>query len=108
MDYVIVFITAPDEDTAADIARTLIGDGLAACANIIRNVRSIYRWQGKIEDAAEVLMLVKAHRDSFAALEKKVKSMHPYVVPEIVCVELSQCSGEYLHWLEEAAGRPGK
>ena len=72
MEHVAVFITAPDEDTAANIARVLVGDGFAACANIVRNIRSIYKWQGKMEDESEVLMIVKTSRDKFSVLEEKV------------------------------------
>ena len=102
MEYVAVFITAPDEDTAADIAKVLVGGGLAACANIVRNVRSIYKWQGKMEDESEVLMIVKTSSDKFSALESKVREMHPYDVPEIVSVPITQGSDPYIEWLSNA------
>lgn len=102
MEHVVVFITAPDENTAADIARVLVGDGLAACVNIVRNIRSIYKWQGKMEDASEVLMIAKTSRDKFSALEEKVRKMHPYDVPEIVSVPITQGSDPYIEWLSNA------
>ncbi len=102
MEYVAVFITAPDEDTAADIAKALVGGGLAACANIVRNVRSIYKWKGKMEDESEVLMIAKTSSDKFSALESKVREMHPYDVPEIVSVPIAQGSDPYIEWLSNA------
>ena len=102
MEHIVVFITAPDEDTAADIAKALVGEKLAACANIVKNIRSIYKWQGKTEDKSEVLMIAKTSRDMFSALEKKVKSMHPYDVPEIISVPIDQGSEQYIEWLSNA------
>ncbi len=101
MSYILVFVTAPDENTAADIARALVDKGLAACVNIVKDIRSIYKWQGKIEDEAEVLMIVKTRKTMFEALEKKVKSMHPYSVPEIISVDIAQGSGAYLEWMSQ-------
>ncbi len=73
MDYMVVFITASSEDEAVKIAKTLVEEKLAGCVNIIRNVRSIYFWQGKVEDDQEVLMIVKTRSDLFEELEKKSK-----------------------------------
>ncbi len=102
MEHIVVFITAPDEDTAAGIAKTLVGEELAACVNIVKDIRSIYKWQGKTEDESEVLMIAKTSRDMFSALEKKVKSMHPYDVPEIISVPIDQGSEQYVEWLSKA------
>ena len=107
MDYVLVFITAPSEEIGADIARTLVSEGLAACVNIVRDIRSIYKWQGKIEDEPEVLMLAKTQGNMFGALEKRVKSMHPYSVPEIISVKITRGSGAYLEWLSETLSASG-
>ncbi|MBI5847080.1 MAG: divalent-cation tolerance protein CutA [Nitrospirae bacterium] len=98
-DFVIVLITAPNEDDAAKMANDLVASRLAACVNIIRNIRSIYRWQGKIEDEAEVLMLVKTKQEFFRDLEKRVKEIHPYTVPEIIALPVIGGSDEYLQWL---------
>ncbi len=102
MEHIVVFVTAPDEDTAAGIAKTSVGEGLAACANIVRNIRSIYKWQGKMEDESEVLMIAKTSRDKFEDLAKKVEDMHPYDVPEIISVPITQGSDPYIKWLCEA------
>ncbi len=102
MEHIIVFVTAPDEDTAVEIARVLVEEGLAACANIVKDIRSIYKWQGKMEDKSEVLMIAKTSRDRFEDLAKRVKGMHPYDVPEIISVPITQGSDAYIKWLSEA------
>lgn len=104
-DFVIVLITAPNEDEAAKMANDVVASGLAACVNIIRNIRSIYRWQGKIEDESEVLMLVKTRRERFDDLEKRVRELHPYAVPEIIALPIIAGFEGYLGWLkQETAG----
>lgn len=102
MEHIVVFITAPDEDTAVNIAKVLVEEGLAACVNIVKDIRSIYKWQGKMEDESEVLMIAKTSHDMFSALAKRVKSMHPYDVPEIISVPIIQGWGPYIKWLSEA------
>ncbi|MBI5026610.1 MAG: divalent-cation tolerance protein CutA [Nitrospirae bacterium] len=101
MDEIVVFITAGSEEEAAKIARGLVDAHLAGCVNIVRNIRSIYRWQGKIEDEAEVLMVVKTQRHLFASLSKKVKELHSYTVPEIIAMPIVEGSEDYLKWLME-------
>lgn len=100
MEALIVFITAPDEDVAAGIAKSLVTERLAGCVNIVRGVRSIYSWEGRIEDDPEVLMIVKTRRPLFSALEKRVRELHPYTVPEIVGFPVAEGSKDYLGWLE--------
>jgi len=100
-EYLIVLITAPNEEEAAKIARELVDSKLAACVNIIRNLRSIYRWQGRIEDEGEVLMIAKTRRSLFEALQNKVKELHSYTVPEIIGLPIIAGSEDYLKWLGE-------
>ena len=97
---IVVYITAPSEDAAAEIARALVEQKLAACVNIVRNIRSIYSWQGKIEDAAEVLMIVKTQKKHFDALSEKAKEMHSYDVPEIIALPILKGSDDYLEWIK--------
>jgi len=99
---IVCYITAPNEDEAVNIARVLVGDRLAACANIVKNVRSIYSWKGTIEDDAEVLMIVKTQKALFQQLSNKVKELHSYDVPEIIALPIVDGSEEYLQWLREA------
>ena len=102
MSEIIVFITASKEDEAVAIAKALVEDRLAGCVNIIRNLRSIYRWQGNIEDDNEVLMIAKTKKNLFKALEKKVKELHSYSVPEIIAMPITEGSNDYLQWLNDA------
>jgi periplasmic divalent cation tolerance protein len=95
-----VYITAPSEDAAAVIARVLVEQKLAACVNIVRNIRSIYSWQGKIEDDTEVLMIAKTQQKHFDALSKKVMELHSYDVPEVIAVPILKGSADYLQWIK--------
>ncbi len=110
-DFVIVLITAPNEEAAAMMAKDLVSAGLAACVNIIRDIRSVYRWQGSIEDESEALMLVKTRRASFDVLQRRVRELHPYTVPEIIALPIIEGFEGYLGWLgeetSEAAGMAG-
>lgn len=104
MENILVFITAANEDEAVKIARNVVEDGLAACVNITRNIRSIYVWQGKTEDEQEVLMIAKTQRKLFTALSEKIKALHSYTVPEIIAIPIIEGSPDYLKWLVEATG----
>lgn len=101
MDAIVVFITAPTEDEATTIARALVEEKLAGCVNIVRNVRSIYRWEGKIEDDQEVLMIAKTRQELFASLANRVKQLHSYSVPEIIAAPIIAGSENYLAWLRD-------
>jgi len=104
MDEIVVFITASNEDEAAKIAKALVENKLAGCVNIIKNIRSIYSWQGKIEDEPEVLMIAKTQKHLFDSLMKKVKELHSYTVPEIIALPIIEGSKDYLKWLKEVTG----
>lgn len=101
MEYVVVFITAPNEEEAVKIAKTIVEEKLAGCVNIVKNVRSIYSWQGKIEDDAETLLIVKSRSELFERLEKRVRELHSYTVPEVICIKIEKGSDSYLKWLDE-------
>jgi len=101
---IVVFITTSNEDEAAKIARALVEGRLAGCVNIIRNIRSIYTWQGKIEDESEVLMVVKTQKSLFDSLSKKVRELHSYTVPEIIAIPIVEGFEDYLRWLKEVTG----
>ena len=105
-DFVVVLITAPNEEDAAKMANDLVASRLAACVSIIKNIRSIYRWQGKIEDESEVLMLVKTRKEHFKDLEKRVRELHPYEVPEIIALPIIEGFEGYLGWLKEETEYP--
>lgn len=101
---VVVFITAPEEELAAIIAHALVEAKLAGCVNIVTKIRSIYRWEGKIEDEKEVLMIAKTEQKLFGSLEKKVKELHSYTVPEIIALPIIEGSADYLAWLKDVTG----
>ncbi len=101
MDKIVVLITAPSEDEAARIAQTLVGKNLAACVNILKDIRSIYRWKGAVCDESECLMVVKTTLENFGPIEKLVREMHSYEVPEIIALPITHGSKPYLDWLSE-------
>jgi periplasmic divalent cation tolerance protein len=101
---IVVLITASSEDEAAKIARALVDARLAGCVNIIKNIRSIYSWEGKIEDEPEVLMIAKTRKTLFDNIIKKVKELHSYTVPEIIALPIIDGSEDYLRWLREVTG----
>ena len=96
----IILCTCPDQDTAGKIARLLVSDGLAACVNILPGLSSIYLWQGQIESAQEHLLLIKANKDRYQAIETSIKIHHPYELPEIIAVPIENGLPEYLHWID--------
>ena len=100
-EYIVVYVTASGEEEAEKIGRALLENELAACVNIVKNVRSIYRWQGKIEDEAEAMMIVKTRRQHFGRIEEAVKKLHSYSVPEIIALPVVEGPTDYLAWLRE-------
>jgi periplasmic divalent cation tolerance protein len=98
----LVFCTFPDEDTATAVTKTLVGEKLVACGTILPGARSIYDWEGKLEDASEVLVLFKTVGPAYAKLEKRLLKLHPYDTPEIVAVEAGGASKAYAAWVAAA------
>ena len=96
--------TFPDLETARRIARELVTQNFVACANIILAVESVYRWQGKIESGNEALAFVKTTSARSAAFQEKLKSLHPYEVPEIIFIPVTAGLPEYLRWVTENCG----
>jgi periplasmic divalent cation tolerance protein len=99
MPVIVVFSTFPTEDKAAEIARTLVSEGHAACANLVPPVRSIYRWQGQICDERETLAIIKTTRERFEALRERLVALHPYEVPEVIAVPVEAGHAPYLAWV---------
>lgn len=99
MHTLLVLTNLPDEHSAQSLARLLIEQGLAACVNIQAPCRSVYRWQGKIEDVAEVPLLIKTTDGRYAELETAIRAHHPYELPEIIAVTIERGLPEYLSWL---------
>lgn len=99
----LVFCTFPDADTAAAVTKTLVGEKLVACGTLLPGARSIYEWEGKMEDASEVLVLFKTASPAYAKLEKRLLKLHPYDMPEIVALEAGATSKAYAAWVAAAA-----
>jgi periplasmic divalent cation tolerance protein len=95
----IVFVMAGSEDEAARIARALVAEQLAACANIIAPVRSIYRWRGAIEEAREHWIVIKTRKELYPMVERRVRELHSYEVPEILAIAPVAGAATYLEWI---------
>lgn len=102
----LILCTCPDSATATRIAETLVDQELAACVNIIPGLRSIYRWQGRLEEAEECLLLIKAPLAHYARVEAAILGLHPYELPEIIAVSIDAGLPAYLAWLASAGGVP--
>jgi periplasmic divalent cation tolerance protein len=100
----LVFCTFPDPETAAAVTATLVGEKLVACGTILPGARSIYAWEGKMQDATEVLVLFKTSGPVYAKLEKRLLKLHPYDTPEIVALESGAASKAYTAWVAGATG----
>ena len=96
--------TFPDAETARKISNQLVAEKLAACANILPSVESIYRWKEKIESGNETLVFFKLSEDGQSAFQEKLRSLHPYKVPEIIFVPVSNGLPEYLGWVAQNCG----
>ena len=101
-DAIVVFMTAANGEEAARLADMLVGAHLAACVQILPEIESVYRWQGKIERQAEVLLLAKTTRGKFEELEREVRALHSYETPEIIAVPVTAGSTPYLEWLKSS------
>lgn len=99
LDHCIVLCTCPDQASAERLAALLVERELAACANVVPGLTSIYRWEGKVERAAEHLLIIKTHGGAFSRLEAAIRSNHPYQIPEIVAVPIVMGSADYLQWV---------
>ncbi len=98
-DYLLVFSTFPTADAAREAGRTLVGEQLAACVNVLPGLTSIYVWEGERHESEEVLALIKTRREHYAALEARLRELHPYEVPEIIAVEVAAGLPAYLQWI---------
>lgn len=98
-DAIVVFMTAADADEARRIANHLVDEQLAACVQILPEIESVYRWQGKVEHEKERLILAKTTAAQFVELEKAVRAIHSYETPEIVAVAMTALSEPYRAWL---------
>ncbi|MDA8119091.1 divalent-cation tolerance protein CutA [Acidiferrobacter thiooxydans] len=96
----IVFSTCPRTE-APGIANALVNERLAACVNLVDAVQSVYRWRGQVETATETLLIIKTTTDHYDEMERRLRALHPYEVPEIVAVPIAGGYPPYLQWLED-------
>ncbi|QLQ23687.1 MAG: divalent-cation tolerance protein CutA [Dechloromonas sp.] len=99
MDTLLVLTNCPDEEVANTIALAVVEARLAACVNILPRVQSIYRWQGGVESATEIPLFIKSTATSYPALESIIRQHHPYDVPEIIALPVTQGLPSYLNWV---------
>ena len=96
--------TFPDRETAQRVSNQVVTEKLAACANILPAVESTYRWKGKVETGNETLVFFKLSEDRQSTFQEKLRSLHPYEVPEIIFFPISSGLPEYLHWVADNCG----
>lgn len=98
-EVVAVLVTVPDPGKAAELARALVEARLAACGNVVPGVRSIFRWEGKVQDEAEALLILKTTRGRIPELVARIRALHPYEVPEVLAIPVEEGNGAYLDWV---------
>ena len=103
-DVLVVLVTTPTPEVAADLARALVEARLAACGNVVPGLRSIYRWEGAVQDEPEALLVLKTTRALFEPLREAVLRRHPYQVPEVVALPVEAGSAPYLAWVRAQVG----
>lgn len=105
-EYQIVLSTCPDQACADALAATIIESGAAACVSIVPGIRSLYRWQGKIESSQEQLLLIKTHKNHYNSLQQLILEQHPYELPEIITVPIESGLKEYFSWIDNNLSKP--
>ena len=102
----LVFTNLPDQDAAMRLAQSLVEKRLAACVNILSGCQSVYRWQGAVERAEEVPVLIKTRASRYSEIEAAIRSLHPYEVPEVIAVPIVRGLPDYLDWVAEETAIP--
>lgn len=100
--HLLIYITCGNEENARQIATALVEEQLAACVNILPNIQSVYRWQGKVQTDSEYLLIIKTRQEAFATLQERVRHLHQYELPEIIAVPIVAGSQPYLNWITES------
>lgn len=105
-EYIVIFITTPSDEEAQRIANALVEEKKAACVNILRDLRSLFWWEGKVDSASEALLIVKTKERFLDSIVKLVKGLHTYTVPEIIAIPIIGGNPEYLRWIDESLEGP--
>ena len=103
--FLIIFCTTGSEQEAVVLGRTLVEERLAACANSIPQIRSIYRWKEDIRDERETLLIIKSRQDLFEKIRSRIRELHSYEVPEITAVQVDKGDAAYLQWIESVTAK---
>ncbi len=104
---IIILVTASSEEEARTLARELVNARLAACANILPGLTSLFHWKGKVEEEKEVLLILKSRAELFDSIEARVRALHSYEVPEIIALPIQHGSAPYLAWIVDETGGAG-
>lgn len=107
-DKVVIMVTAASRRECRKIARHLVEEKLAACVNITQAIESIYRWEGKVADEKEFVMLIKSTRELFPEIKAAISKLHSYHTPEIICLPIIDGSRNYLQWVADSVKPVGK
>ena len=102
----LVLCTVPDRDSAEQIAEALVSEHLAACVNIVPGIASVYRWKGAVEKDEELLLLIKTGQSVYKPLERRIRALHPYELPEIIAVPIQTGQTDYTKWIKSCLTTP--
>ncbi|HEX4841132.1 MAG TPA: divalent-cation tolerance protein CutA [bacterium] len=105
MSHIVVFVTVGNREEASHLARVLVEERLAACVNLLPSMASTYWWRGQIEQADEVLLVMKTRQDLLEFLTARVRTLHSYTVPEVIAVPIIGGNPDYLAWIDESVRR---
>jgi periplasmic divalent cation tolerance protein len=106
-DKVVIFVTTPSRRESKKIARHLVKTKLAACVNISRPIESVYRWEGKIAEEKEFLLIIKSNKELFPEVQSEISKIHSYDIPEIICLPVVDGSRSYLQWISDSLKSAG-
>lgn len=106
-DTLVVLVTAPSTEEGHTIARSLVAEHLAACVNVVPGVRSVFFWEGQLQEEAEALLVVKTRRERYEALQRRILELHAYSVPEVLALPVAAGSPAYLAWVGETVRAEG-
>lgn len=99
MDIIVIYCTVPKKSVAKEITKVLLKHKLAACVNMIENVKSVFSWDGEICEEKEILLMIKTRRTNYGKIKLFIEEVHPYTVPEVIALPIVDCSEDYLKWL---------
>ncbi|MDX1519170.1 MAG: divalent-cation tolerance protein CutA [Gammaproteobacteria bacterium] len=100
-EYLIVLNTCPGSITAKQIAQDLVANNHAACVNIIPGIQSVFKWGNQVKNETEYLLIIKTSRDNYAVVEKRIRALHPYELPEVIAVPITEGLDGYLNWIKQ-------